>query len=102
MNRLMELSGSTTGRMGENIASFHSLTSKIVSDLGDLASHFEGHGRELVTAVELLEKSNRRTEESVNDRRVTLDSLPSTLDIRTEELDQRLQRFSGLLDQSLS
>ncbi|MSP47505.1 MAG: hypothetical protein EXQ83_17110 [Xanthobacteraceae bacterium] len=30
-----------------------------------------------------------------------LDSLVSTLDIRTEYLDQRLKRFSGLLDESL-
>ena len=37
----------------------------------------------------------------INERRVTLDSLIATLDIRTEDLDQRLKRFSGLLDESL-
>jgi hypothetical protein len=98
MNQVMERTGTATGQMDE----FHSLTSKMLGDLGELASHFEGQGRALASAVELLEKSNRRTEDSVNDRRVTLDSLVSTLDLRTEDLDQRLQRFSKLLDDSLS
>src|SRR6185437_12575320 len=45
--------------------------------------------------------SNQRTDESINERRVSLDSLVATLDIRTEDLDQRLKRFSSLLDESL-
>ena len=51
--------------------------------------------------AELIDHSNQRTEDSINERRVTLDSLVATLDIRTEDLDQRLKRFSGLLDESL-
>ena len=53
------------------------------------------------SAAEQIDLSNQRTEDSVNERRVTLDSLVATLDIRTEDLDQRLKRFSGLLDESL-
>ena len=71
------------------------------TDLGQLASQFDAHGRELAEAVELIDRSNRRTEDTVNERRVTLDSLVATLDIRTEDLEQRLKRFSGLLDESL-
>jgi hypothetical protein len=66
-----------------------------------LADQFDVHGRELAKAAEMVDSSNRRTEEVVNERRVDLDSLVSTLDIRTEDLEQRLKRFSGLLDESL-
>ena len=102
MNQLIERTGTTTGRMDENLTSFYTLTSRVLGDLGDLAGHFQGHGQALASAVEMLDKSNRRTEDSVNDRRSSLDSLLSTLDIRTEDLDQRLKRFSGLLDESLA
>ena len=102
MNQLIERTGTTTGRMDENITSFYALTSKVLGDLGDLAGHFEGHGQALASAVDLLDKSNHRTEETISDRRSSLDELLSTLDIRTEDLDQRLKRFSGLLDESLA
>ena len=46
-------------------------------------------------------RSNQRTEDTVNERRAQLDSLVATLDIRTEDIEQRLKRFSGLLDESL-
>src|SRR4029079_14623196 len=62
---------------------------------------FEAHGRDLAKAIDQIDRSNVRTEDAVNERRVTLDSLVSTLDIRTEHLDQRLKRFAGLLDESL-
>jgi hypothetical protein len=99
---LIERTGTTTGRMDENITSFYTLTSKVLGDLGDLAGHFEGHGRSLASAVELLDKSNHHTVDAVNQRRAALDSLLSTLDGRAEDLDQRLKRFSGLLDESLA
>jgi hypothetical protein len=102
MNQLIERTGTTTGRMDENLTSFYALTSKVLGDLGDLAGHFEGHGQALASAVDLLDKSNHRTEETISDRRSSLDELLSTLDIRTEDLDQRLKRFSGLLDESLA
>jgi apolipoprotein A1/A4/E domain-containing protein len=102
MNQIIERTGSTTNRLDNNISSFHSLASKLLVDLGDLAGHFEGHGQALSNAVELLDRSNRRADDSINERRVSLDSLLSTLDIRTEDLDQRLRRFSGLLDESLA
>src|SRR5690606_20996118 len=52
-------------------------------------------------AVELIDQSNRRTEDTLSERRVSLDSLIATLDIRTEDLEQRLKRLSTLLDSSL-
>jgi hypothetical protein len=85
----------------EHIGKFHNVTSRVLGDLSQLAAQFETHGRALADAVELIDRSNRRTEDSLNERRVGLDSLVSTLDIRTEDLEQRLKRFTGLLDETL-
>ena len=101
MNEVTSTTGETTSRVEANVTNFRDVTARVVTDLGQLANQFDSHGRALASAVELVDRSNQRTENTVNERRVTLDSLVSTLDIRTEDLDQRLKRFSGLLDESL-
>jgi hypothetical protein len=50
----------------------------------------------------VVEQSNRSTTASVADRKAMLDSLVTTIDLRTTDLDQRLSRFTGLLDESLA
>jgi Apolipoprotein A1/A4/E domain len=101
MNEVTGATGAATDRVESNIADFREVTGRVISDLGQLASQFADHGRDLATTAEQIDSSNRRTEEGVNERRVTLESLVATLDARTEDLDQRLKRFSGLLDESL-
>jgi hypothetical protein len=85
----------------QHVGSFNAITAKALQELTELASQFSTHGRSLAEAVELLEKSNRRTEESVSTKRQTIEALVSTLDTRTDDFAQRLVRFSGLLDESL-
>jgi hypothetical protein len=101
MNELTERSGTAGQQVEEHIGKFHNVTTRVLSDLAQLAGQFEGHGRGLAEAVDLIDRSNRRTEDTLGERRVALDSLVSTLDIRTEDLEQRLKRFSTLLDESL-
>ncbi len=101
MNEVTSSTGEATGRVESTIANFGEITSRVVTDLGQLADQFDSHGRDLAKAVDLIDHSNTRTESTINERRVQLDSLVSTLDIRTEDLDQRLKRFAGLLDESL-
>ena len=101
MNEITASTGEATGRVETNIANFRDITAQVITDLGQLARQFDIHGRELAKAVELIDQSNQRTDDSVNERRVQLDSLVATLDIRTEDLEKRLNRFSGLLDESL-
>jgi hypothetical protein len=93
--------GDATTRVEANIADFRGVTSRVISDLGQLAIQFDAHGRGLADAADLIDRSNQRTEDTISERRVTIDSLVATLDIRTEDLDQRLKRFSSLLDESL-
>jgi hypothetical protein len=102
MDQLIERTGTTTGRMDENISAFYTLSSKVLGDLSDLAKHFEGHGQMLASAVELVDKSNHRAEESVKERREALETLLTTLNGRSEDFDQRLKRFSSLLEESLA
>src|SRR6201999_411732 len=60
------------------------------------------HGKALVEAAAVVEQSNRTTTTSVAERKSTLESLVTTIDLRTADLDQRLSRFTGLLDESLA
>ncbi len=101
MNEVTASTGDATGRVETNIANFRDITTQVITDLSQLARQFDIHGRELAKAVDVIDHSNQRTEDSVNERRVQLDSLVATLDIRTEDLEKRLSRFSGLLDESL-
>src|SRR6476660_1157360 len=101
MNDITASTGAATGRVETNISNFRDITAQVITDLGQLARQFDIHGRELAKAVEVIDHSNQRAEDSVNERRVQLDSLVATLDIRTEDLEKRLSRFSGLLDESL-
>ena len=101
MHEVTSSTGEATDRVERNITNFRDITSSVITDLGQLGEQFDIHGRELAKAAELVDTSNRHTEDAVNERRVQLDSLVSTLDIRTEDIEQRLKRFSGLLDESL-
>jgi apolipoprotein A1/A4/E domain-containing protein len=101
MNEVTASTGDATGRVETNIANFRDVTTQVVTGLGQLARQFDIHGRDLAKAVEVIDRSNQRTEDSVNERRVQLDSLIAILDIRTEDLEKRLSHFSGLLDESL-
>ncbi len=73
----------------------------MLNELGDIVVQFDSHGRSLAAMVELVEGTNRRTEEAVTARRQEIDDVITALDSRTEDLDLRLKRFSGLLDESL-
>jgi hypothetical protein len=101
MNDLTLKSDTSANVVQQHVGSFNAITAKALRELGELASQFNVHGRSLAEAVELLEKSNRRTEESVTSKRANIEALVSTLDTRTDDFAQRLTRFSGLLDESL-
>src|SRR5262249_46737307 len=101
MNELTTRSGAASSQIDERIASFHTVTSKVLSDLSKLSSQFDNHGRALLDTVSQIDDSNRRTESTLGDRRAALESLVAAIDTRTEDLEQRLRRFSGMLDESL-
>ena len=101
MSDLSAKSGVTTAKVEQHLGTFNTVTTKVLRDLGDLADQFSSHGRTLADAVELLDASNRRTDDSIANRHATMETLVTTLDARTEDFGQRLARFSGLLEESL-
>lgn len=101
MTEVTERSSAATDRMTGHIAAFQGATSKVLGDLTNLADQVESHGNVLVQAVDLIDKINQRTVDAVNERRAALDSLIGSLDQKTDDLEQRLRRFAGLLDSSL-
>ena len=101
MNEVSGKAGATNARVEEHLGTFNNVTAKVLSDLGELATQFNTHGRSLAEAVELLERGNRKTAESVAQRQTTIETLVTTLDARTGDFEERLRRFSGLLEESL-
>jgi hypothetical protein len=101
MNELSNKSGATTAKVEQHLGTFNTVTAKVLRDLSELSTQFATQGRSLAEAVQLLEMSNRRSEETVSSRQATIETLVTTLDARSDDFEQRLQRFSGLLDESL-
>ena len=102
MNDVTSRNGVATQTLEDQLGIFNAKTAKALEDLGSLSSQFEHHGQALVEAAAVVEQSNRNTTASVAERKTTLESLVTTIDLRTADLDQRLSRFTGLLDESLA
>ena len=102
MNDVTSRNGVATQTLEDQLTLFNTKTSKALEDLGSLSSQFELHGQALVEAAAVVEQSNRSTTASVAERKSALESLVTTIDLRTADLDQRLSRFTGLLDELLA
>jgi hypothetical protein len=102
MNDVTSRNGTATQTLEDQLSVFNSKTSQALENLGTLSSEFESHGKTLVEAAAVVEQSNRSTTASVAERKSVLESLVTTIDLRTTDLDQRLSRFTGLLDESLA
>jgi uncharacterized protein YukE len=102
MNQVSQQTGTTNLQVEQHINSFRQASAQTLSDLGQLAAQFDSHGRSLAEAVSLIDRSNRRTEGALNERRESLETLAGMLDTRAGELDNRLARFSSHLDQSMT
>ena len=102
MNDVTSRNGIATQTLDDQLSVFNTKTAKALEDLGTLSGQFETHGKALVDAAAVVEQSNRNTTASVGERKAALESLVTTIDLRTTDLDQRLTRFTGLLDESLA
>ena len=102
MNDVTSRNGVATQTLEDQLTVFNAKTAKALEDLGSLSTQFDTHGRALVEAAAVVEQSNRSTTTSLAERKETLESLVTTMDLRTADLDQRLSRFTGLLDESLA
>jgi Skp family chaperone for outer membrane proteins len=102
MNDVTSRNGVATQTLEDQLGIFNTKTSRALEDLGSLSSQFEHHGQALVEAAAVVEQSNRSTTASVAERKTMLESLVTTIDLRTADLDQRLSRFTSLLDESLA
>jgi chaperonin cofactor prefoldin len=94
--------GVATQALEDQLNVFNAKTNSALENLGSLSGQFEAHGKSLVEAATVVEQSNRSTTASVAERKATLESLVTTIDLRTTDLDQRLSRFTSLLDESLA
>lgn len=102
MNDVTSRNGQASNTLAEQITAFNGTASQAIGDLGSLARQFNEHGKALAQAATLVEQSNASASTSIAERQKMLDNLVSTVDTRTSDLDQRLTRFTQLLDQSLA
>src|SRR6185312_827401 len=102
MNDVTSRNGAARQTLENQLGIFNDKTGKALQDLGSLSTQFDAHGRTLVEAAAVVEQANRSTTASVAERKATLESLVTTIDLRTSDLDQRLSRFTSLLDESLA
>jgi len=101
MTDVTNRNGASSQALAEQLGIFNSTTSGALDSLGSLAVQFDSHGRALAEAAQLIDTSNASTAESVAQRNTQLESLINTIDLRTLDMDERLHRFTTLLDQSL-
>ncbi|WP_291848256.1 hypothetical protein [Bradyrhizobium sp.] len=102
MNDVTSRNGAATQTLEDQLTLFNAKTAKALENLGSLSSEFDSHGKALVEAAAVVEKSNLNTATTVSERKSQLESLVSAIDLRTADLEQRLSRFSSLLDESLA
>ncbi len=102
LNDVTTRNGASANALEEQLAIFNRTTSGALEGLSSLSDKFETHGQMLAEAAKLVDESNDRASASVADRNTMLESLVTTIDIRTLDLDERLQRFTTLLDESLA
>jgi ABC-type transporter Mla subunit MlaD len=101
MNDVTARSGAAGEQIHAHVNSFNTETANVLENLSGLAQQFDQQGQSLAQVVAAIQTSNVRTDEVVNERRAALETLVAALDVKTEDLDRRLQRFTTLLDQSL-
>jgi hypothetical protein len=101
MNDVTSRNGAAAHTLEDQLGVFNDKTARALHDLNALSSEFDAHGKALVEAAAVVEQANRSATASVNERRAILESLVTTIDLRTADLDQRLSRFTSLLDESL-
>jgi hypothetical protein len=101
MNDVSEKAGTANSEVERNVASFREMSVATLSDLSQIAGQFDTHARSLADAVASIEGSNRQTEGALAERSAALEQLVATLDSKAGDLEERLTRFAGVLDQSL-
>jgi len=102
LNDVTSRNGASTTALEEQLRTFNESTTGALQGLGSLSAQFESHGRMLSDAVRTVEESNDRTSQSVAERQGLLEQLTTTIDTRTLDLDERLNRFVSLLEESLN
>lgn len=102
LNDVTSRNSASTTALEEQLRTFNESTTGALEGLSSLSTQFESHGRLLSDAVRTVEDSNERTSQSVAERQGLLEQLTTTIDTRTLDLDERLNRFVSLLEESLN
>ena len=103
MNEVAQKTGTANTQVEQHITGFQTVTAQTLSDLSQLAAQFDAHGRSLAEAVALIDRSNRRTEGALTERRNALEAADQRRSTSKSERSRAAPRRASpaLLDQSL-
>ena len=101
MKDVTSQNGLATQTLEDQLTVFNTKTSKALDDLGELSGQFETPWKNFGRSRSAGRTEQQSATSSVEERRSMLDSLVTTIDLRTTDFDQRLTRFTSLLDESM-
>jgi hypothetical protein len=102
MNQVSQQTGTTNLQVEQHINSFRQAARRRSPISASSLPSSTAMAARSPRAVSLIDRSNRRTEGALSERRESLETLSGMLDARAGELDNRLARFSNQLDRSMT
>ena len=100
MNDIGERSGAISDRFEKQMKAFLTGTSEVLQGICQAAEKFDAQGKDACRGSRTDRRSNQRTEEVMADRRERSISVVNQIDSKVGDLDHRLKRFSGLLQET--
>ena len=101
MNDLSSKSDTTASMMEQHVGTFNAVTGKALRELERTCGQFTPTAARSPKRWICSTRATAATENWSSTRASSIETLVATLDSRTDDFAQRLQRFSGLLDELL-
>jgi len=90
------------GHMDGQLRDLRDVSTKVLNDVSALTTRFEDQGRFIAGAVDNLSETHGRIDKTLSERREAIEALTNHLANRSTDLEERLGRFTRLLQEQLT
>jgi hypothetical protein len=94
-------SRTTFERMDHQASDLRVISESVLRDVSTVAQRFEDQGRFIAGAADTLQDAHRRIDQTLSERRDAIERFASQLATRATDLEERLQRFNRMLEDTL-
>ena len=101
MHDVGERSNAAGVQVDDHIKSFQAMSGNVLNEITALAQQFDAHGRALVAAAGLVEKSNVQIKDTLDDNRRLVDNLVGDLVAKTDHLSSAITTKTEQLSEAL-